>query len=138
RALLALASCASEGEAIEAYHRFLFAVGNNHAGTYCQVVLATVPFLGELLASGGDATRRAVLDALIDLTGSFAPEPGQETVADANGSALELRSLLADRVRLLVPTVRALYDDPSCGDVVRQLARELCEDLAKMTLNARQ
>lgn len=116
----------------------MFAVRNSHAGTYCQVVLATVPFLGELLASGGDATRRAALDALIDLTGSFAPEPGQETFADANGSVLELESLLADRVRRLLPTVHALYDDPGCGDVVRKLARELCENLAKTTLNARQ
>jgi hypothetical protein len=133
RALLELASAVSEVEATQAYHRFLFAVGNNHAGTYYQVVLATVPFLGQLLASGGDATRRASLEALIDLTDCFVPAPGQETVDGEAGSPRDLKVLLAEQVRLLLPTIRALHEDARCGDLIRWLALELCESLGERT-----
>ncbi len=47
--------------------RLLYAVGNDHAGTYYPVVLWVIPFLGELLADSPSSIRETVLDILIDL-----------------------------------------------------------------------
>jgi len=54
-ALRALAAAASEHEARETYHQVLFALGNNHAGTYYPVALAAVPFLGQILETDPEA-----------------------------------------------------------------------------------
>src|SRR5215510_9048951 len=75
-----LASCASEPESFKAYNRLLYAIGNNHAGTYYPVVLAALPFLAEILHGDEQWARMTTLDILIDLIASFAPEPGFETV----------------------------------------------------------
>src|SRR3954470_3243470 len=76
KALAFLATCDSHDEAIRAYHRVLYALGNDHAGTYCPAVLEAIPFLGEIVECGPHAAREAALDALIDLVGSFGPESG--------------------------------------------------------------
>jgi hypothetical protein len=60
---------ATEETGSAAYSRMLYAIGNNHAGTYFPVVLALVPFLGEILRAPeySDAARSRALDVLIDL-----------------------------------------------------------------------
>src|SRR5213592_3201449 len=74
-ALRALAFAESDDDAQSAYSRLLFAVGNNHAGSYFPIVLDAVPFLGEILESGARRSRARTLDVLIDLVGSFWPDP---------------------------------------------------------------
>ena len=93
KALRAL-SVASPETSHAAYSRLLYALGNDHAGTYYPVALAAVPFLGGILRGGGPAARLRTLDALIDLIGSFAPEPGFEFVETSSG-----RRLLADALK---------------------------------------
>ena len=77
-ALNGLRRAGSEAAAIEAYDAFLWAVGNNHAGTYYPVVLAVLPEIEEILVGGQAWAQRAVIESLIDLGGSFVPEEGHE------------------------------------------------------------
>ncbi|WP_437653232.1 hypothetical protein [Sorangium sp. So ce1182] len=124
-----LASCASYAEAQAAYSRYLFAVGNNHAGTYFPVVLATIPFLGEILQGGSELSQARALDALIDLVGSFAPEPAFELIAQHDGQREELAVLLRMQVVRLSPLIREIGEDPRRGAETIRLARELLEVL---------
>jgi hypothetical protein len=78
-------SVASPETSDKTYSRMLYALGNNHAGTYYPVALAVVPFLGAILREGGPEARLRALDVMIDLVGSFRPEPGFETVATSAG-----------------------------------------------------
>lgn len=77
-ALNALLGAGSEAAANEAYDAFLWAVGNNHAGTYYPVILAVLSEIEEILVSGQAWAQRAVIESLIDLGGSFVPEAGHE------------------------------------------------------------
>ncbi len=90
-------SVASPDTSDEAYSRMLYALGNNHAGTYYPVALAAVPFLAAILRDGGPTARLRTLDVLIDLVGSFEPEPDFEVVATSAGRR-SLRELLKDKV----------------------------------------
>jgi hypothetical protein len=96
-ALDALRDAHEEAAADDAADRFLWAIGNNHAGTFHPVVLATLPMLEQLLAAGGPWTQRAVLEALIDLAGTFVPEPGHESYLGAS---------VQDAVRAFVRSLR--------------------------------
>ncbi|MGY4831049.1 hypothetical protein ACVNIS_20920 [Sphaerotilaceae bacterium SBD11-9] len=77
-ALQRLREAHDESSANEASDQFLWAVGNNHTGTFYPVVLAALPELEKLLVEGSIWAQRAVLESLIDLGGSFVPEEGHE------------------------------------------------------------
>src|SRR5689334_8277474 len=79
-AIRRLATPASDDDARHAYNDFLYAIGNNHAGTYFPVVLHTLPFLGEILRSTSSRARETTLDVLVDLAGSFEPDPDHQEV----------------------------------------------------------
>lgn len=51
-ALQALRCARDEPTSKEAYDAFLWAVGNNHAGTYYPVILAVLPEIEQILVSG--------------------------------------------------------------------------------------
>jgi len=127
-ALRALAAVGSVEEAERVYHQVLYALGNNHAGTYYPVVLAAVPFLGELLQHGSNLARQTTLDILVDLTGSFEPEPGFETVVDQTGRSVRLDRAMYQAVGDLGREIRtcAAAEAP---DRQRSLARELISQL---------
>ena len=80
-----LRSCDS-GTSEAAYNKFLYAVGNNHAGTYCAVLLETLPFLVEIVETNDLRPQRTVLCLLDDLYASFHPEP-------ESGDAKEVQAL---------------------------------------------
>jgi hypothetical protein len=121
-ALRALASAASDDAAQSAYHRVLFAVGNDHAGSYFPIVLDAVPFLGEILEFGTRRSRARTLDVLIDLVGSFGPDPGIATQDEVPPE--DLPALLRARVEAFRPTLQRLVADSSAPDV-QSLARDL-------------
>lgn len=123
-ALRDLASAPSDDAAERAYHRVLFAVGNDHAGSYFPIVLDAVPFLGEILEFGTRRSRARTLDVLIDLVGSFGPDPG--VVAQDGVSPETLPAQLRAQVELLRPVLQRLVDDSSVVDV-QSLARNLIE-----------
>lgn len=118
---------ASEVEAERAYDRVLYAVGNNHRGTYFPVVLDVVPFLGEIVEHGGRWACARALDVLIDLVGSFGPD--SEVVTDGDIRPEDLPALLRSRVREFVPGIQTLAGDSSVAEI-QQLARDLLECLA--------
>ncbi len=118
----------------EAYSRLLYAVGNDHAGTYYPVVVTVVPFLGAILRSGGPTARLRTLDVLVDLAGSFAPEPGFEVVATPTGN-LALRELLRQEVlKLEGELVRCQVDAASAEEAA--LAQQLLACLHDETRGA--
>jgi hypothetical protein len=116
-------SLASPETADEAYSRMLYALGNNHAGTYYPVVLAAVPFLGAILRDGGATARLRTLDVLIDLVGSFEPEPGFEVVASSAGRR-SLKDLLKEKVLTLAAQIERRRSDAASPEEAK-LAQDL-------------
>ena len=114
---------ASPDTSQEAYSRMLYALGNNHAGTYYPVALAAVPFLGAILRGGGPTARLRTLDVLVDLIGSFAPEPGFEIVETPSGLRL-LRDALKEKVLELATQIERLKVDASSAEEAK-LAQDL-------------
>ena len=95
----AIEAASSRPEAEKACCALLYAVGNNHAGTYFPVALAMFPFFGHVLRHGSEWSRFAILEALTDLSLSFEPEPGHENFAVLPSDRTEsLKSLLLARV----------------------------------------
>lgn len=89
-----LANDAASGSS--AYNNLLYAIGNNHAGTYYPVLLPVMSFLSEILCTGSPQAQTTVLSLLDDLVASFHPEPGHEDIepmflaeARSLGSVLE-------------------------------------------------
>jgi hypothetical protein len=124
-ALRGLGVCASESASGEAYHNVLYALGNNHAGTYYPVALAALPFLAEILEGGGPWARIATLDILVDLIGSFEPESGFEMVVSPTGDRSRLRVLLRQGIARLSPQIRSIASSDTAGQQERELAAEL-------------
>ncbi len=120
-------AAASPDTGWDASSRVLFAVGNNHAGSYYPVVLKVVPFLGLILRSGGSTARLRTLDVLIDLIGPFEPEVGFDVVALPTGDR-RIRDLLREAaLDLEDDVVRCQVEAESEEEAV--LARELLEVL---------
>jgi hypothetical protein len=84
KALLALREANDEQTAVDACDAFLWAMGNNHAGTFYPVVLGVLPAVEQILVNGQAWAQRAVMESLIDLGGTFVPEPGYETYLGAS------------------------------------------------------
>jgi hypothetical protein len=134
-AIRKLAAVSSQEAAAWAYDEFLYAVGNNHRGTYYPVVLETIPFIGRILESHDSWARMAVLDIIIDLVGSFAPEPGYEIVEQPGGKSENLRALLRASVAELSSVLVRLSRDSQQPGGVQRLAREALELLAEAHYN---
>lgn len=83
-ALDAIRHAEDESTADEAYDAFLWAMGNNHAGTFYPVILGVLPEIEQILMQGKAWARRAVMESLIDLGGSFVPEEGYENYLGAS------------------------------------------------------
>lgn len=75
-AMEALRNAHDELSATDASDAFLWAIGNNQAGTFYPVVLGTLASIKEILISGNAWAQRAVMETLIDLGGTFVPETG--------------------------------------------------------------
>jgi hypothetical protein len=127
-ALRDLRDAATEEAATAAYHRVLYAVGNNHAGTYYPIALSVIPFLGELLLGGTSLVRETTLDVLIDLSVSFEPEAGFETIESA-GRARPLAAAVREAIHDLGPLVAAVVSSDAASQRERDLGRELLSSL---------
>jgi hypothetical protein len=126
-ALRALAFATSDHAAQDAYHRVLFAVGNDHRGSYFPIVLDAIPFLGEILVAGTRRARARTLDVLIDLVGSFAPDP--DIVLQEGTQHEDLPAMLRARVEELGPTLQMLAADSATAEI-QNLAEQLLECVA--------
>jgi hypothetical protein len=124
-ALKALREAQDEPSAAEACDRFLWAVGNNHTGTFYPVVLAALPHIEKILVDGGTWPRYAAMESLIDLGGPFVPEPGHETHLGASVQA-RLRAF----IRSLRPRIVPLAHGNNALSRGAQDLLELMDDLA--------
>lgn len=132
-ALVLLSNCTSKSEAVIAYHRVLYALGNNHAGTYYPVVLQALPFLGEIVQQGTPAAREGALDVLIDLIGSFCPEPGFEKIDTAGARSVDLEMSLLRAAQGLRPVLTSIEMTDQTSSRMGELARDLLELLDEET-----
>ena len=124
-ALRSVVNSATKKDAEDAYHGVLYALGNNHAGTYYPVALWAVPFLGELLGHANPLVRETSLDVFIDLAGSFEPESGFETVRTPSGAERPLAAALHEAVAELRPMIEACASSEGVSSRERDLAAEL-------------
>jgi len=124
-ALRALSNIEDEMDAQRAYHRLLYALGNDHAGTYYPVALWVVPFLGETLHHERPLVRETTLSVLLDLVGSFEPEPEFEPLHNSSGLERPLKGALCDAVGKLGPDLVELTSALTKGSVECARATEL-------------
>jgi hypothetical protein len=114
-ALRRVAAASTDAEGSASVNALLSGVGNNHAGTYYPVVVAVVPFLGEILDNGAVEARRAALDVLVDVVETFEPESGFDTT---------LRVRLLEAVSRVRPSIERIAL-PDRDDRERKLATDL-------------
>jgi hypothetical protein len=107
KSLDAIRNAHDDASAHEAYDEFLWAMGNNHAGTYYPVVLAVLPHVEQILTDGGLWAQRAAMESLIDLGGTFAPEEGHQTYLGAS-----VQETLREFIRSLRPRFALLVGAP--------------------------
>lgn len=128
-ALRGIIAVESEIEAQKAYHRMLYAVGNNHAGTYYPVALYAIPFLAEMLGHDKTLVRQTGLNVLIDLLGSFAPDEHFKTIQASSGLEVSLEVALRESVATFRPQIAALGSSATEGSQERKLVIELISQL---------
>jgi hypothetical protein len=102
-----------------AYDSLLYAVGNNHAGTYYPVLLTVMPFLGAILEHGEIWPQKVVLCVLDDLFASFQPEAGYENSEEGID---EVEKAFKQAVRTLLPLLEKISKGEGTNS---NLAREL-------------
>lgn len=124
--LLALAD-RGDPDRWRAYHRVLYALGNDHAGTYFPVVVPILPFLGQILRGSSMIARLRALDVLIDIVGSFEPEPGHEELEDETGRR-SLKATVLDAAAQLSTDVERIHRHPGSDEEAR-LSGELLAHL---------
>lgn len=109
-ALEALRAAVDESTALDAYDALLWAVGDNHRGTFYPVVLGALPEIESILMGGNPWAQRAAMEALIDLGGSFVPEEGFETYLGAS---------VQETLKAFVHSVRRYIAPLATGDDAR-------------------
>jgi hypothetical protein len=121
---LALANAATAADANScsaAYDRVLYAMGNNHAGTYYPVLLAALPVFESMLSGQAHWPQCGALCILNDLFASFHPEPGFETVP-VHGAPKNVELAFRSGVRAFRPLLEGLTREASPN---AELASEL-------------
>jgi hypothetical protein len=126
-ALESIRACSDKESSTRAYHRILYAVGNNHAGIYHPVAVPVVRRLGELLADDNVWARRVALDSLIDLSSSFFPDPQHYTMLLSDGTTTHTETALHAAVRSLRGAVCRIVSNPRSEKDEASLAAELLE-----------
>jgi hypothetical protein len=122
-ALEALRVAYDQSTADDAYDAFLWAMGNNHAGTFYPIMLGVLPDLEKILMDGTPWARRAVMESLIDLGGTFTPERGHETYLGASVQET-LKAFIQSMHRHVKPLAAG---NDSCAQSARDLL-ELIDD----------
>jgi len=126
RALEQLAQC-TEADLNNVCSAMLYAVGNNHCGSYFPVALLVIPHIGKLLVGTSQPVRRATLEVLVDML-SFDPDPDHEYVERPTGN-VKLRGLVWDAIEALRPSFETLRtsDDPATFQLVADILEMIAE-----------
>lgn len=86
-----------------AYAKLLDAVGNNHAGTYGPDAIQLIDLLLPVLEAGSPLAKHTALEALVELNGSFKPEPASLTI-----DGISLQSRVRQRIAELETIVSSI------------------------------
>lgn len=106
--MLRAVSTSAEGDL--AYHRVLYAVGNNHAGTLFPAVIDAIPSLAETAASDAHVeARRCALEILIDV--ALFTSDRDFGLIEVDGARADLETWVRRRCRAAAQRVRALLTD---------------------------
>ena len=89
RAFRHLVSAQNESDATATYNEMLFAIGNNHRGSYYAAARPAVPLLVQAAVMLSGWPRSTAVEILTDLTLSFGPEDGETEILDVFLEAVE-------------------------------------------------
>ena len=129
QAILHVAHASTGEQADFAANDILYAVGNNHRGTYYPAVLTVLPFLREILEVGQTWARITVLNVLTDLAGSYQPDERHATIQMASGEVVKLADALHAAVSEMRPLIHRLAESSELSNNERRLATELESEL---------
>ena len=125
RALAACNAAHDKTSSVSAYHALLWSVGNNHAGTYTSSVLDLLPLAFEVLDRGEDWPKRTALETLIDLFGSFEPEP-----EGSLHEGTDLQSIVRQRITSRQASIDAIAMSSGVASASAQELSELIRETA--------
>ena len=132
-ALQLLASVDDQILARRVYDTVLYALGNNHAGTVYPVALPALPFIRSIAASGRIWARHTAFDILIELC-RFEPEPGYETIIQADQSQVRLADALRHEIAQVRVIAEHARDDAATPSTLQPIAEEFLEVLDDLSI----
>jgi hypothetical protein len=124
--LRALAAATDEATARDAYHRVLYAIGNDHAGSLYTAAVPALPFVVEIARHGARWARWGALEVLVDAH-AFSPDLGCDQVMYAE-RMMPLAEAVAQIIAPWLPTFRSWLDDPQCPVETRTSIEQLLFD----------
>ncbi|WP_462278221.1 hypothetical protein [Ferruginibacter sp.] len=115
--LLQLINLTNESDKGKVYNDVLFALGNNHGGTFYPAVLKALPIIIRLIkATKSELVQNCALEIITEWCCSFDPEMGTYNLMNSD----QLKDFVSITVRDLLSNTR--FDNSSRN---RQLAEEL-------------
>jgi hypothetical protein len=128
RCIRRLAAAVTLDEATHPAGRFLWLVGNDHAGQYFPVALHTVPFLGEIIREG--SPRRSPLRGRPPGgSADVRPGGGYETIVVPGHGERPLKDVLTEAVAALSDDLRRCADAAQSEPHTAELARDILHGL---------
>lgn len=111
------------------YHRILYAVGNNHMGTYYPIVTDALPILLKVaFEHQHEIVRNCALEVITDLYLSFVSEI-MGVASDYTED--ELDTLVANEVESHLEQFQALLDNPAESDRNKALVKDIVAHIMK-------
>ena len=127
-ALSSLISLKKESLSNKVYNNVLFAIGNNHAGTYYPAAQKALKYIIQTAISGNtEIAKNCALDMLIDLYASFYPEIGNYNLATSE----ELEQKVLNIIEASEEEFRNFINNELESSRNRQLAKELLDYIAE-------
>ena len=127
-ALSNLISLKKESLSDKVYNNVLFAIGNNHAGTYYPAVQKALKYIIQTAISGNtEITKNCALNILIDLYASFYPEIGNYNLATIE----ELEQKVLNIIEASKEKFNNFINNELESSRNRQLAKELLDYIAE-------
>jgi len=124
KALVKLLLIEDENDAWSTYNKVLFSIGNNHRGTYYSVAKEAIKYILLTAISGErEVARNCALNILVDLYGSFWPEPDNPILMKSVLSTIE------DNKEVFI----RIAENEAESERNRSLTRILLEDIASRT-----
>jgi hypothetical protein len=127
-ALTGLITATDAQSSSAAYHHVLYAVGNNHAGTYYPVLIAVLPFLEKIAIEGTDWPQRTALSILDDLFASFSPEPDHEWIVVPHLGLQPTEAVFKQRLHMMRGALEHIVNHQNPSAQIAQALLDLLND----------